>query len=327
MLPVVFTTLRTPPRAALYFVAVIAGTALMAALGCAQFAQKLHAAHAAGKSFYGFYLESRISGLHRHWMAFSGQELYGLLIAVAWVLFGPLPKRANSRTAMGAGVVCALLIGVALLLSETRSIYIAAFFGIAYLLWFWRWQYALLSPIVVGIGLLIAPSNIQERVMSLVHPHGYTDSNAHRIVCWRTGLEMIKDHPLLGLGPDVQKLKFYEYVPPDVPWPLPVGFYGHLHNVYIQYAADRGIPTMLMLVWFLVNIIVYATRKLRNLAPGRSSSRFVLHAAIACTIGSMIFGIFEYNLNTSVVLALFLAIAACASIAIEEPGDGEPARA
>ena len=76
---------------------------------------------------------------------------------------------------------------------------------------------------------------------------------------------------------------------------------------------------MLMLVWFLLAIIVNAWRKLRTLPPGRSLSRFLLHAGIACTIGSMISGIFEYNLNASVVLALFLAIVACTSIAIEEP--------
>jgi O-antigen ligase len=321
MLPVLFTTLRTPARAAWFMMAVAAATALMAMLGCGQFVQKLHQAHQAGKSFYEFYLESRIHGLQRHWMAFSGQELYGLLIAGAWLLFAPIPKRR-----MWIGLVCAGVIGLALLLAETRSIWIAAFFSGIYMLWFWRRLFALLAPVVVAIGILAAPANFQQRVISIVHPSGYTDSNAHRIVCWRTGLEMIEAHPLLGLGPDVQKLKFYDYVPKDVPWPLPTGFYGHLHNLYIQYAADRGIPTMLMMVWFLVQIIVDSLRKLGTLPPGRSTMRFILHAAVACTLGSMIFGIFEYNLNTSVVLTLFLAIAACAASATEEAHDGDVAR-
>ncbi len=325
-LPVVFTLLRTPSRAMNYFMAVVGATALMAALGCGQYVQKLHAAHQAGKSFYEFYLEARITGLQRHWMAFSGQELYGLLIATAWLFFAPMPKRWSPRVEVLIGLACAGLIGLALLLSETRNIWIAAFFGTLYLLWFYRRRLALMAPIVVAVGLLFAPANIQQRVVSIVHPNGYTDSNAHRLICWLTGWEMIKAHPLLGLGPDVQKLKFYDYVPPYIPWPLPPGFYQHLHNIYIQYAADRGIPTMLMLVWFLIQIMIDSSRKLKTLPPGRSASRFVLHAAVACTIGSMISGIFEYNLNTSVVLALFLAIAACASIAIEGNDDGQPAR-
>jgi putative inorganic carbon (HCO3(-)) transporter len=316
-LPVIFTNLRTTDRASKYFMAVAGATALMAIMGCGQFVQKLHAAQVAGKSFYEFYLEARISGLQKHWMAFSGQELYGLLIAGAWLFFAPRPKRWTPRMWSAIGLLCGGLICLALLLSETRSIWIAAFFAGVYLLWFRSRLFAILAPVIVAIGVLFARAAIEERVVSIVYPHGYTDSNAHRLVCWRTGIAMIKAHPLLGLGPDVQKLKFYDYVPSDIPWPLPTGFYGHLHNIYIQYAADRGILTMLMLVWFLVQIMVEAWRKLKTLPSGRSDSRFVLHAAIACTIGSMIAGVFEYNLNTSVVLALFLAIAACSAIASE----------
>ena len=322
-LPVVFTAIGTTRRASFYFMAVVAASALMALLGCIQYAQKLHAAHAAGKDFYEFYLEARITGLQKHWMAFSGQELYGLLIGVAGLFFAPVPAR-RPRLHLAIRVFCILIIGVALVLSETRGVWVAAFIGMTYLLWCWRRIYTLAAPVVVIVSLLVAPKNIRDRVDSLFHPHGDTDSNSHRIVCWRTGWEMIKAHPLLGLGPDVQKLKFYDYVPKDIPWPLPTGFYGHLHNLYIQYAADRGIPTMLMIVWFLLAIIINAWRKLARLAPGPSIHRFLLQAGIACTIGSMIEGIVEYNLNTSVVLALFLAIAACTSLAAEN--EQQPSR-
>jgi putative inorganic carbon (hco3(-)) transporter len=327
-LPVVFTLFRTPERASRYLIAVVAATALMAALGCAQYIHKMHQAQLAGKNFYEFYLEARITGLQRHWMAFSGQELYGLLIAGAWLFFAPMPKRWNPKVQTAAGLASGVVIALALLLSDTRSIWIAAFCASVYLLWSWRPKFALLAPVAVIIGLLFAPAQIQKRMDSIIHPHGETDSNGHRWVCWRTGIEMIKAHPLLGLGPDVQKVKFYEYVPPDIPWPLPVGFYYHLHNIYIQYAADRGIPTMLLMLWFLLEIITGALRKLKTLSPGRSTPRFLLHTAIACTIGSMISGIFEYNLNTSVVLTLFLAISACGAIATEgHVEELEPVRA
>jgi len=39
------------------------------------------------------------------------------------------------------------------------------------------------------------------------------------------------------------------------PRPLPIGWYGHLHNIYLQYAAERGIPTMLMMMWMLLQIL------------------------------------------------------------------------
>ncbi len=150
VLPVIFTTLRTTARASLFFLAVVGATVLMAALGCVEYAQKMYAAQVAGKSFYEYYLEARISGLQRHWMAFSGQELYGLLIVGAWLFFAPIPKQWRPKTAMWIGVVCGAVISLAVLLSYTRSIWLAAFCGALYLLWFWRPRMVFLVPVVVA---------------------------------------------------------------------------------------------------------------------------------------------------------------------------------
>ncbi len=35
------------------------------------------------------------------------------------------------------------------------------------------------------------------------------------------------------LGPEQAGPQFLQYVPPDVPKPLPKGWYGHLHNVHL----------------------------------------------------------------------------------------------
>ena len=58
-------------------------------------------------------------------------------------------------------------------------------------------------------------------------------------------------------------------MPPDVWANQPPGFYEHLHNVYLQYAADRGIPTMLAMLWMLIQMPVDFWRGLRALPPGR----------------------------------------------------------
>jgi hypothetical protein len=47
-------------------------------------------------------------------------------------------------------------------------------------------------------------------------------------------------------------------------------------------------------------------RALKRLAPGRSTERFLLQAAIAVIIGTAVGGITEYNLNDSEVLTMFL---------------------
>jgi putative inorganic carbon (hco3(-)) transporter len=108
--------------------------------------------------------------------------------------------------------------------------------------------------------------------------------------------------------------RYPQYVPADVK-KLPSGYYQHLHNVYIHYAAERGVPTMLMLVWMLLRALYDFIRTLRGL-PKDAEERWVLHMGIAVIIAIMIAAWEEVNLGTSVVLAMFLAIVGCGYVVV-----------
>ena len=112
------------------------------------------------------------------------------------------------------------------------------------------------------------------------------------------------------------KLHFKEYLPPDVTR-LPEGWYGHLHNIYLHYAAERGIPTLLALLWMLGVMLRDFWRALQKLPPGPSDARFVLQGSIAVIIAILVGGIFEHNLGDSEVLMLFLATMSCGYVAVD----------
>jgi O-antigen ligase len=114
---------------------------------------------------------------------------------------------------------------------------------------------------------------------------------------------------LLGVGPEQVGKVYKSYVPADVK-KLPTGYYQHLHNVYIHYAAERGVPTMLMLVWMLLRALYDFIRTLRRL-PAEAETKWVLHACVAVIIAIMVAAWEEVNLGTSVVLAMFLAVLGC----------------
>jgi O-antigen ligase len=180
-----------------------------------------------------------------------------------------------------------------------------------------RWLVALV-PLGAAIVFLFSPSSVRERFTSILRPKQGVDSNEFRNVTRRTGVQMIREHPLLGLGPEGIKLHFMDYVPADIPKPLPSGWYGHLHNIYLQYAAERGIPTALVLMWLLFKILFDFGRGLRGLPPGRSNRKFLLHGGIAVVVATMVAGFFEVNLGDSEVLTMFLVVAACGYVAAEE---------
>jgi O-antigen ligase len=120
---------------------------------------------------------------------------------------------------------------------------------------------------------------------------------------------MIRSHPLLGLGPEQVGKQFMAYVPADIPRPLPKGWYGHLHNIYLQYAAERGIPALVLVLWLLGRIIADLSKE-ASLRAGTPAAG-ILHGAVAATLGVMGEGFFEHNLGDSEVLTMFLVAISC----------------
>ncbi len=305
MMLVIFSSVRSLTTAKWLTFGWMAVGTFTAGKGLLQFARDVAGARAAHTDLYHFYIADRIRGFMSHWMTFSGEELFVLLLLVAFLLFAP-----DVRKRLWLAIPCALAVGLSLILSNTRGIWIAAVVAVFYLLWCWRKSAALAMPLVLAAGLLVAPVSIQKRARSIIDPETKTDSNEHRKICWRTGWQMIKAHPLLGLGPDEIKKEqvFFTYLPADVKRPLPDGFYQHLHNIYIQYAAERGIPATLFITAAMLMALWDFRRALSRLSPARSDARFLLQTATACILGTMVSGITEYNLNDSEVLAMFLAI-------------------
>jgi putative inorganic carbon (hco3(-)) transporter len=293
-----------------------AGLAGITALrGFVQFVQKLNQARELHQNDYSYYVGERITGFMSHWNTFSAQEMFALTMLGAFLFFAP-----SSGKRLWVWVGCAVLMGMAVLLAETRAVWIGTGIAALYLIWFWRRWMVLAAPVVVALAFFVSPPVVKDRFTSLLHPKG-VDSNAFRLVTWRTGLEMIEAHPLLGIGPEGPNHHFNDWVPADVPRPLPVGWYGHLHNIYLQYSAERGIPTMLVLMWLLLKMLYDFWRRLQALPPGRSDARFLLHGGIAVILATLAEGFFEYNLGDSEVLTMFLVVVACAYQAVPMKSD------
>jgi O-antigen ligase len=303
---VVYSALRSIPTLRNLVTAWTVGGAVVSALGVWQFIRKAGEARATGQDFYEYYVVERITGFMSHWMTFGGEQMMVLLMALSLIFFAP-PTRRVWLWWLGAGLIAA---GIALGL--TRSIWLGTAAGVMYLLWYWKRWTLILVPIAAVVLLAVGPRAFQTRAVSIVKPKKETDSNEHRIITFRTGIVMIKAHPWLGLGPEIVNRDFMQYVPADIPRPLPVGWYGHLHNIYLHYAAERGIPTMLALVAMLLMGLYDWWRAARK-ATGDVQA--LLHGATAVTISIMIAGIFEHNLGDSEVLAMYLTIAAAGYVA------------
>ena len=282
---------------------------LSAGLGILQFVERWQEAIKERANNYDFFLYARITGFSSHWMTFGGEEMIVLLVLASFLLFSDRRKFKIFGWPMLALLLAAVTLGM------TRSVFLLGVpLGFGYLLWSRR-RVLLIAAVAVGaIGIAASPRAIQERAVSAIRPHG-EDSNTHRAICRAVGWEMVKAHPWLGLGPEQVRKQFNSYIPPSVPRPLPVGWYGHLHNIYLQYAAERGIFGLLAILWLIGKVMRDFIVCLRTGAPGPEVSA-ILHGAIAMILGVLAEGFFEYNLGDSEVLTLFLSVIACGYVAI-----------
>lgn len=287
------------PDAAKYILAALgAGGTLSALWSLLQYAKKYTAAKAAGVSFTDAYIASRITGFMSHWMTFGGTMMAVFLIGAAYLLFTkPLRWRVPAVLT---------LIALAIFLGWTRGIWIGTFAGSLYLLWSWRKIFVLAAPVLALAAVAVMPQPEKDRVLSIVQPRGDTDSNGHRKALFRTGIAIIEAHPFLGVGPEQVERNFDKYAPEDIPRPFPrAWWYGHLHNIYIQFAADRGLPAMFAIIGFFF----WATGSIARAAIRASADRkWILHGIAAFLIGILVTGVFEHNLADSEILMLALGL-------------------
>jgi O-antigen ligase len=275
------------------------GGALSALWSLVQYARKFAAAKSAGADFTSAYIADRITGFMSHWMTFGGTIMAVFLLAAAFLLF--------RRPRPWAAAPPAPLFAAALFLGWTRGIWIGCFAGILYLVWSWRRTLVIAPPLLALAAVAVMPQPEKDRVLSIFQPRGETDSNSHRIALFRTGIEMIKAHPVAGVGPEQVQRNFDRFAPADIPRPFPVSWwYGHLHNIYIHYSADRGIPAMLAIVGFFLMAFFTAARAARHATGDR---QWMLHGIAAFLAALLVTGFFEHNLADSEILMLSLGLA------------------
>jgi putative inorganic carbon (hco3(-)) transporter len=302
MLPVVFTAIaRIAEIRPIVWGWAVAGSA-SGLWAFVQFWTKRQHALIEHRDVYAAYVGDRATGFMGHWMAFGAVQMIALMMVIALLLFAP-PRRYRWLILSAISLIAGSIV-----IGWTRSVWLATGVGAVYLVAVWRPRMLALAPLLLVVVWFISPRSVRERVVSIYRPHGQVDSNSHRYVTMRTGLAMIQAHPVFGVGPEMPGKQFDQYVPPDIARPLPTGFYGHLHNVYLQYAAERGLPALGMFLWMIGVMLRDWWGRARSTVDVHR--RAILHGSIAAVLAVLVEGFFEHNLGDSEVLSMFWVVVA-----------------
>ncbi len=241
----------------------------------------------------------RIRGPLSHYMTFAGILMMSNQLLLARFLFLPASRRA--RLAQGAGLV---IITLALLGSYTRSAWLGMTLGAAILVVLSsRRRWLVLLPFVLGTAVLLS-APVRQRVGSIADLSD--PSNYDRICMAKAGLAMIAERPLFGLGPNLVNERYPIYRHHTAPryW-VP-----HLHNSFIQLAAERGLPELLTYALMMLLSLRACWRQWRREGGQRGQRADLLLGAFAGLIAFNFAGLFEHNWGDTEVqrLALWLLI-------------------
>jgi O-antigen ligase len=240
-------------------------------------------------------INHRIHGFMGHYMTYSGQLMGVSILALASLLFAG--ARARHRWFLLGSF---LVIQMALALTLTRSAWIGTGVAILFLVWLKDRKLLAFIPVAFAAGAFLLPADVGQRVSTLVSPD---TSGLDRIHMLRAGAGMVRNHPLLGVGPEMVSAVYPVYVDPeaskrDNP---------HLHNNLAQIAAERGIPCLAAWLWFMGASVLACIRALAS-APEDGFARALSAGSLAVIFAALAAGMFEYNFGDSEFQMFFLFV-------------------
>jgi len=172
-------------------------------------------------------------------------SLAGYLVPWLVILLGMLCANFRSRRQLWRLGLCAIPIAACLLLTKSRSGYIAVGVGAA-LAWLacrtkgvrvgWKWPVATAMAVVVMIVLGIAIGGLDREVLSQA-----SKSFGYRLQYWQSTCHMIADHPIVGCGPGNFQNTYPQYKLPDASEEI-----ADPHNFLLEIWATAGTPAALI---------------------------------------------------------------------------------
>jgi len=234
-------------------------------------------------------LGQRPQGSMGHYMTYSGLLMLAATAAAARLLF-----EARDRV-WPALVMPALL--VALALTFTRSAWVGASVGIASLLLMKDFRLIGALPVVLAVGIAIAPPQVTQRLYSMFNLNDPTSRD--RVAMLREGSRMIAADPLTGMGPNMVEREYIRFRDPEAVERVNP----HLHNVPLQIAAERGLPALGAWLWFVGSAAAGLWGLLRH---GRH--RFLAACGLGALAAMLGAGLFEHNFGDSEFLMLVLIL-------------------
>lgn len=216
----------------------------------------------------------------------------------------------------GASIILGLVLTAALVLTYSRGAWVATgVAGLLLLAWTRHWgKWVVLVVLVAAIALGAVAGPRVAHALSF----GHNGTASKRLVIWGAGARMIRDHPLLGIGPD----NFQHYYAPtraEDRWQTQcapgAGYVGtdahgepcqsHPHNEVLDFWLSTGAVGVVAFIW--IQIIFW-----RDVAVGIVVRDPLVLGVAAAMVASLIHGLVDNSYFLPDLAVLFWIMCAIA---------------
>jgi putative inorganic carbon (HCO3(-)) transporter len=257
-----------------------------------------------GRDFIRGYAPVINIGLVRATAAFKDSNILGIyLSAFAPLIFGlNLYYFKNKQKLAFIFVSLIALIGIILTYSRPTllAIYAVLFFlGVA------RKDKILISLLIIFtlISPFILPKSVKNWAREVEYNPFRFICNDDRIAVYRNSLNMIKDHPFIGLGANTYMKNYKKYREPVEYRNIVTKDYMYAHNNFLHMAAEIGLIGLGLFIWLLYKLFMECKDIYRKLED--DYTKIVSLSLSACLLAFLVNGLTESSLYYSRVAIIF----------------------
>jgi O-antigen ligase len=258
--------------------------------------------------------DTRASGFYGHYVTFA--EMLQLIASLA---LGILIAMSGRKLLLWVALA---FYGGALFLTITRASWLAFAISAATMVLIGASRRTVVICVAIAVPLAVGGLYYLQQKRQVGFFDTSDESTSWRLRTWREGSNLLLRSPrhlAVGIGMDAIKKHYLEWhMFDDGRQPI-----GHMHNDYLQFALERGIPTLLAwLIWMGLYLkLLWQNVRRPGVDPW---VRGVLLGALGGTIGFLVSGFVQYNWGDSeVVMVFYLLMGLSLAIARNEDLSGE----
>ncbi len=241
----------------------------------------------------------RLTMIQHSTMTGSWLVMCSAVTALAWIIHG-----RGWRLRLLAGVAMAPLLA-ALVMTQSRSAWLGFMAGAAVTVALRRKRLVLLLAGVVVLIFVLGPDAYRERLRTIADPTFRT--NVQRFALWEQGLDLVKAHPVTGVG----DRSLREYSPIFVMSGGREVAMPHLHSNPVMLAVIWGVPGLVLGSWFMLALCVRLWRrhKVFGRHVGRAPPLRPVWIAAALGVWTAVFvsGFFDWSFGDPELTLVFFA--------------------